>query len=96
MKVSARDLKVEFDNDFVPVQDAFRTKVSGLEIVLHSIELLRRDLAMIATLELGVLPSPREGILDGILDLLSADLERSGNGSFGPFNVVVFATLDIA
>jgi len=96
MKVSARNFEVECGNDFVPIQDTFGTKVSSLEIALHSFKLLRRDLAMIATLELGALPGPREGILDGIVDLLTANLERSGNGSFGPFDVVVFATLDVA
>lgn len=96
MKVSTRDFEVELRNDFVPIQDAFSTKVSSSEIPLHSIKFFCRDLAMIATLELGTLLRPRIRVLDGIVDLFARDIERSGNSGFSPFDVVVFTALDVA
>jgi hypothetical protein len=96
MQVSPRDFEVEFRNNLVPVQDAFSPKVSGGEVLHHSIELFRSNLAMVATLELRTLLGPRIRVFDGIFDLLAADFERSGNSSFGPFDVVVFTALDVA
>ena len=80
MQICTRDIEVESRNDFVPIQDPILTKVTGVEILLDSNEMLRSDFAMIVTLELGVFLGSRIGIFDRVFDLLARDFERLCDG----------------
>lgn len=51
MQVGARDIEVESRNNFVPIQDTVLTKVTGVEILFHSIKMLSSEFAMVVTLQ---------------------------------------------
>ena len=96
MQVGTRDIEVEPRNDFVPIQDTVSTKVAGIEILFHSIQMLISEFAMIVTLQLGVLLGSWVWVFDGVFDLLARDFERSCNGCSGPFEIVVLTALDVS
>lgn len=95
MQVCTRDIEVESRHDFVPIQDSILAKVTGVEVLLDSVKMLRSDLAMIVTLELGVFLGSWIWVFDRVLDLLARDFERLCDGDSGPFEVVVLTTLDV-
>ena len=96
MQVGSRDIEVESRNDFVPIQDSILTKVTGVEILLDSFEVLRSDFAMVVALELGVLLGSWVWILDRVFDLLTRDFKRFCDGYSGPFEVVILTALDVS
>lgn len=52
MQVGTRNIEVEPRNDFVPIQDTVSTKVAGIEILFHSVQMLISEFAMIVALQL--------------------------------------------
>ena len=96
MQVCTRDIEVESRHDFVPIQDPILAKVTSVEISLDSVKMLRSDLAMIVTLELGVFLGSWIWVFDRVLDLLARDFERLCDGHSGPFEVVVLTTLNVS